>query len=319
MVKKKAASNKAVRQVERSTKAIRARSKALLKSAQLDVREYRKQLTQLKKQQIVSKRVDVRSHQPTRYMMGKLRKFKGVALGHELAVPIAKISPHRARQYTEKGIASQIEKFLIVPRTAARQKADVYKGHIRTTTELNRGQEEVIKFPSRLEDMHDVLAWLADNEQMINELKGPKGQLGFQLSGHNSRVGLANVRELIAYLMKYDGSDQRLRGNIFNGSSKKIVTEFVLIRFRPSRGSNVPQMEPYYGVKRYSKARQKDRKDQRRGEEHRREMERNKKARQRMAESLSQREARLEKQRKRDRAKANERREKRMAKRLLGD
>jgi hypothetical protein len=58
--------------------------------------------------------------------------------------------------------------------------------------------------------MHDVLNWLAENEQMINELKGPKGQLGFN-SGHNSRVGLANVKELIKYLHKYDGSDPRLR------------------------------------------------------------------------------------------------------------
>jgi hypothetical protein len=108
--------------------------------------------------------------------------------------------------------------------------------------------------------MHDVLNWLADNETMINELKGPQGQLGFQLSGHNSRVGLANVKELIKYLQRYDGSDARLRGNIFNGHSKQIVTEFVLIRFRPGRGESVqPHMEPYYGVKRYSRGRGKDR------------------------------------------------------------
>ena len=318
MVKKKDAASKAVRQAERSVRDIRNRSKQLLKRAQLDLREYRKELATLKKQGIVSKRVEVRSHQPTRYMLGKLKKFKGVALGHELAVPIAKVSPHRARQYTEKGIASQIEKFLVVPRTAARQKADVYKGHIRTTTELNRGQEEVIKFPSRLEDMHDVLNWLADNDQMINELKGPKGQLGFQLAGHNSRVGLANVRELISYLQKYDGSDPRLRGNIFNGSSKKLVTEFVLIRFRPGRGSNTPEMEPYYGVKRYSRGRGKDRKDERRGEEYKREKERERKARQRFAESKDQHETRLAKQRKRDRDRANDRREARMAKKLMG-
>jgi hypothetical protein len=59
-------------------------------------------------------------------------------LGHELAVPVSKVSAHRARQYTEKGIASRIEKFLVIPKTAVKQKADVYKGHIRTTTELTR-------------------------------------------------------------------------------------------------------------------------------------------------------------------------------------
>lgn len=318
MVKKKDAASKAVRQAQRSAATIRARSKELLKRAELDVRNYRKQLTVLKKQGIISERISTRSHNPTRYMLGKLKKFKGVALGHELAVPVSKVSPHRARQYTEKGIASQVEKFLIVPKTAAKQKADVYKGHIRTTAELRSGQEEVIKFPSRLEDMHDVLDWLADNEAMLNELKGSKGQLGFQLSGHNSRVGLANVRELIKYLQKYDGSDPRLRGNIFKGkSSKQVVTEFVLIKFRPSSRSVKPDMEPYYGVKRYS--RQKDRKDDRRGEDYKREKERKRKARQRMAESHEAHQKRIDKQRARDQAKANDRREARMFKKLMGD
>lgn len=319
MVKKKDAASKAVRQAEKSVKDIRKRTKELLKRAELDVRQYRHQLSVLKTQGIISNKVQPRSHQPTRYMLNKLKKFKGVALGHELAVPIAKVSPHRARQYTEKGIASQIEKFLVVPKTAAKQKADVYKGHIRTTTELRRGQEEVIKFPARLDDMHDVLSWLAQNENTVNDLKGPKGQLGFQLAGHNSRVGLANVRELISYLQKYDGSDPRLRGNIFGKSSRQLVTEFVLIRFRPAKGANTPQMEPYYGVKRYSPGRKKDRKDERRNSEYRRENERKRKARQRMAESAEAYEARLEKQKNYDRARANDRREKRMAKRLLGD
>jgi hypothetical protein len=316
LVKKKTASNKAVRQVERSIRDIRARSKALLKAAQLDVREYRKQLATLKKQEIVSRRVDVRSHQPTRYMLGKLKKFKGVALGHELAVPISKVSTHRARQYTDRGIANRIEKFLIVPKTAAKQKADVYKGHIRTTTQLERGEIAEVKYPATVHDMHDIVQWLADHEQTLNQLKGPRDQFGFQLSGHNSRQGLANIRELIAYLMKYDGSNPRERGDIFK--SKSAIQEFVIFRFRPERGSNRPNLEPYYGVKRYSKGRTKDRKDQRRGEEYRREKEREKKARQRMAEDKETYENRIAKQRQRDRANANTRREKRMAKRLLG-
>lgn len=320
MSKRKGAGSDAVRQVEKSVRALRAKQKQLLKRANLDVRQYRHQLSVLKKQGIVSKRIQPRSHQPTRYMLKKVKLFKGVASGHELAVPIEKMSPHRARQYTEKGIASRIGKFLVVPKTAAKQKADVYKGHIRTTTELRRGEEEVIKFPARLDDMHNVLNWLAENEQMINELKGPKGQLGFQLSGHNSRVGLANVKELIKYLQKYDGSDPRLRGNIFNNKGRRVVTEFVLIRFRPGKGETVqPHMEPYYGVKRYSRGRGKDRKDDRRNAEYKRKQERERKARQRLAEDKEAHENRLSKQRERDRARANERRERRMANKLMGN
>lgn len=320
MVKRKSDASEAVRQVEKSIREIRAQSKKLLQRANLDVKQYKHQLSVLKKQGIVSKRIQPRSHKPTRYMVRKLKQFKGVASGHELAVPLAKMSPHRARQYTEKGIASRIGKFLVVPKTAAKQKADIYKGHIRTTTELQRGDEEVIKYPARLEDMNDIVAWLAENEAMINELKGPRGQLGFQLSGHNSRRGLPNVQELIKYLMRYDGTEPRLRGNIFNGDSKQIVTEFVLIRFRPAKGETVqPHMEPYYGVKRYSRGRIKGRKEIRRNEEYKRKQERERKARQRMAEDKEAHEMRLARQRQRDQARANDRREKRMSKKLMGD
>jgi hypothetical protein len=316
LVKKKDAASKAVRQAEKSVRDIRARTKSLLKRAQLNVREYRKELSTLRKQGVVSRRIDARSHQPTRYMLRKIKKFKAVALGHELAIPTAKLSPHRARQYTEKGLAERIGKFLVFPKTAVKQKADIFKGHIRTTTELTRGQEEVIKFPARLDDMHDVLNWLDENEEMINDLKGPRGQLGFQLSGYNSREGLANVQALIKYLHQYNGSDPRYRGNIFNGDSHEIVKEFVIIRFRPTKGSVRPQMEPYYGTKRKSKY-ARDRKDQRRGEQYRREKERERKARQRLAEDQEAYENRIAKQRERDRRNANARREKRMAKRLL--
>lgn len=315
MVKKKDAASIAVRQAERSVRDIRKRSKLLLKNAQLDVRQYRKQLAELKRQEIVAKRINVRSHQPTRYMLSKLKTFKGVALGHELAVPVSKISPHRARQYTEKGIANRIGKFLVVPKTAAKQKADIYKGHIQVTTELQRGDFREIKYPANIHDMHNILEWLAEHEKDLNELKGPRDQFGFQLNGHNSRQGLANIRELIAYLMKYDGSNPKERGNLFKKGS---VDEFVIIRFRPAKGTNRPSMEPYYGEKRYS-PRKKDRKDERRGADYKREKERERKARQRMAEGTTEHERRLEKQRQRDRARANDRREARMAKRLMGD
>lgn len=320
MVKRKDAASIAVRQAQMSVKDIRARSRKLLRRAELNVKDYRKQLSTLKKQGVVSKRINAARHQPTRYMVSKLKKFKGVAVGHELAVPLKKMSIHRARQYTEKGIAQRIGNFLIVPKTAAKQRADVVKGRIQITTQLKRGQEVVLKFGTRLEDMHDVLKWLETNEQMVNEWKGPNGQLGFQIVGHNSRVGLANVKELIKYLQKYDGSDPRLRGNFFNGDSHVIVKEFIIIKFRPAKGGPTqPTMEPYFGVKRYSRGRGKDRKDKRHYDEHRRENARKRKASQRMSEDSAAHSDRIAKQRQYDRARANERREKRMASKLMGD
>jgi hypothetical protein len=128
LVKKKDAASIAVRQAEKSVRAIRARTKKLLRRAELDVKQYKHQLSVLKKQGIVSKRIQPRSHQPTRYMLKKLKIFKGVATGHELAVPIAKVSAHRARQYTEKGIASRIGKFLVIPKQQLNKKPMYSKG-----------------------------------------------------------------------------------------------------------------------------------------------------------------------------------------------
>jgi hypothetical protein len=319
MVKKKDAASKAVSQAELSVASIRKRTKKILKSAQLDIKQYRKQLATLKKQGVVSKRVNAARHKPTRYMVGKIKKFKGVALGHELAVPLNKLSTHRAREYVENAMAKRIGKFITVPKTSAKQKADIFKGHVRITTQLKYGEEEVILFGSRFEDMHDILNWLRENEQRVNDLKGPHGQLGFQISGFNSRVGLANVRELIAYLEQYDGTNPSYRGNLFNGDSHKIAQEFVIIRFRPNRrGPMHPTMEPYYGIKRRSKH-ANTRRAQSRYEHYKRENARKRKASQRLAEDKEAYENRLAKQRERDRRNANARREKRMAKKLLGD
>ena len=319
MVKKKSASSNAVRQAETSVRAIRARTKKLLKNAQLDIKQYRKQVSTLKKQGIVSKRIHAGKHQPTRYMLSKLKQFKPVALGHELAIPLLKLSPHRARQYTEKGIARQVGKFLTVPKTAAKQKADIYKGNIRRVTRMRQGEERIITFPTRLEDMHDVLVWLKQNEAMLNEQLGPNSQFGFQISGNNSIVGAGSIRELILYLQRYNGTDPRERGNIFNGDSHEIVKEFVLMEFVPAKGKVGPSLEPYYGVKRHSKHYGKRRKDIGKYEHIRLENARKRRASLRMAESIDESEARLAKQREYDRARANIRREQRMAKKLLGD
>jgi hypothetical protein len=322
LVKKKSAIDSALRQAKADVARINKQKQQLLKRANLDIRGYRKELSTLKKQGVVSARINAAQHNPTRYMVSKLKKFKGVASGRELAVPISKMSVHRAREYTEKGIAERVGKFLVVPKTAAKQKADIYKGNIRIRTGLANGEETVIKFPVSLHDLTDFIEWAEDHADILNIERGPSDQFGFQIFGHNAKRGFPNIQSLVNYLMRYDGSTDEYgtsRSNLQGTPLDRM--DFVLMRFRPTkgRGDQVhPQLEPYYGKKKYSSKGKRGQGNKKYVEDYRRERNAQRVNKFRMSETKAERERRLEKQREYDRQRANERREERMSKRLLG-
>jgi hypothetical protein len=314
MPRKNNAARNAVRQAKSDYSKARQRAQKLLQKANLDLREYRKQLKTLQKQQVISKRIITKLHKPTRYMVGKLKKFKGVAVGHELAVPAKSLTPHRQRLYTERGLGQIIDKFFVLPKTAERQRADIHKDHVRVTTSLEFGEETVVKFPTRLEDLNDFLSWADRNADTLNSLKGPRDQFGFQIFGHNAKRGFPNMQELIRYLNNYSHILDNHR------SARNAIQEFILIKFRPMRrGTMHPTLEPYYGSKKYSPKRKRDKKDIQRAAAYKRENERKRKARYRVEESKEEHAKRLERQREYDRSRSNHRREERMAKKLMGD
>ena len=58
-------------------------------TSKLSLREYRSRLARLKRAGLVSKRIDARSHKPTRYMLSQLDRFSGVLDGSEKAVRVS--------------------------------------------------------------------------------------------------------------------------------------------------------------------------------------------------------------------------------------
>lgn len=310
MAQRKDDASKAVSQARRQANEIKKKAQKLLRNAQLDVREYRKELSELKKQGIVSKVIDARTHKPTRYMLSKINRYKDVATGKALAVEAARIPSERRNKYLQKGTAKQVDKFLVVPKTAAKQKLDVVKGHLATYTKLAAGEERVIYLPFEAKNLNDVVRQLEDHESEINQLKEPKEQFGFQLFGHNAKRGFPDADELFRYLTLHYShllSDPRKAAQAFN--------HFVLIRFRNKKG--MPELEPQTGPKRYGR-----KKNERRDSWYDAELRKRatlRKQKQRAKENAEQREERLEKQRNYDRQRANVRREARMGKRLLGD
>lgn len=310
MPKRKNDAERALSQAKKNADSYRRKAKQLLKAAKLDVKEYKKELAQLKKQGIVSKRIDARSHKPTRYMLTKIRKFKDVATGHAMAIPVSKVPSERRSKYISKGTARQQGEFLIVPKTATNQRADVVKGHIATYTNLGMGEERVIFLPFEAKDLNDIVKQLEDHESEINQLKEPNEQFGFQLFGHNAKRGFVDADDLHKYLTQN-------YSHLLTSpkQAQEALQEFVLIRFRNRKG--IPDMEPYHGVKYYGK------KNERRDDTYYQGVLRKRaavrKANLRAKETPKQREERLEKQRSYDRSNANARREQRMHRRLFID
>lgn len=317
MARKKGVGSSNIRQVEKTISEIKKRAARLLRNAQLDVREFRKELSALKKAGIAYRRVDIRKQRPTRYAISKIKKFKGVAVGTEMAVPAKKLSVHRQRELVETGRAKIIDGFVIRPKTAAKQRMDVYKDHIRTITELPYGEEQIIYLRQDFFDFNEFLDWADANSDKLEQLKGKNDQFGFQIFGHNSAIGFPfmghkgdhKFHSLVAYLNTYTHILQNPR------SSRAAIQEFVLIRFKRGRKNMGPVMEPIHGKKLYSKKKKESRREKAIRQHYALEGQRNRANRYRLNQTKEEKEKRLAKQREYDKAHANERREKRMSKR----
>ncbi len=310
MARKKDDLAKAVSQVRSNIKRIERNNKALLRNAQLKVREYRKELAALKKQGIVSKSINARSHKPTRYMLSKIRKFKDVATGNAMAIRADKIRNDIREKYIEKGTAKKVGDYLIVPKTTSKQRIGVVKGHLATYTPLGFGEERIIFLPFAAKNLNDIVTQLSNHESEINRLKERNEQFGFQLFGHNAKRGFVDANDLYKYLTEN-------YSHLLTSPSKarQAFQEFVLIRFKHRKG--MPEIEPYRGTKYYGK--KNIRRDDPFYEKELRRRATERKKRLRKKETEAQKIKRLGNQRAYDRANANTRREKRMSKRLLGD
>lgn len=302
-----------VRQAEADVREIRKHSRELLSHANKTVREYRKELSTLKKAGLVAKRIHVKEHKPTRYMLGKIRKFHDVATGQAVAV---KATEEVRQKYREKGMFAERGDYLIIPKTDEKMRADIVKGHVATYRPLTYGQERIIYLPFQPSDLNRFADMLDDKESEINRLKERNEQFGFQLWGHNSRIGFADAAEMREYIL---GRYKHLLSS--PKWSREALREFVLLRFKHNKGA--PQSEPMTGSPKVVHKRYKDRrKDDPKyywENQKRRDKEAKKKADKRARETDEQRKARLEKQRQYDKDKSNYRRELRMAKKLLGE
>lgn len=220
-----------VKDAQAAVRDAKKKARALLKSANKNIREVRHDVAQLKKAGLVSKRVEVRSYQPTRYMMSKIRKNADILSGEMIAVP----APKKVREkYTKKGIFEQRGATLIIPRDYANQKTKINRGLVEISRELQFGEEVRLVLPFKAADMEGIAHKLKDDPS-LDGMKRPDELFGFRLFGHNmATIGFPDVNEFADYILTH-------YAHLFSGKAgREGVKHFEMFRFK-SRNS---QMNP---------------------------------------------------------------------------
>lgn len=283
---KNAGSNRpsqAVKDAQKETRHLDKVARDLLRNANKTIREVRKEVSQLKKVGLVSKRIDARSYVPTKYMLKKLRKNADILRGEVEAVAAPK---DIRRKYVEKGLFEQRGSVLIVPKDYHNQKAKIKRGLIEISRPLGYGEERRIILPFKATDM-EALAHKLRDDPTLDGMKEADELFGFRLFGHNmATIGFPDADELADYILtRYQ--------HLFSGKNgREAIKHFVLFRFK-SRDSQLS--EPPREGKVYHPRKRTAQTDWYAERKKAREKERKKKAREK--ETPEQRKNRLDKQR----------------------
>lgn len=222
---KKIASNAILSQsdINKQIKEAKAKAKALLAKANTDIRAVRRDVAALKRAGIVSKRIDVRSYQPSRYMLNKIKQNADILKGDAIAV---KAAPAVRKKYREAGTFETRGATIIVPKDRANQRAKISRGLIETITRLKNGEERKIILPFKGKDLKDIAERLATDES-LNGLKDPLELFGARIFGHNmsSGFGFPDADELANYILtNYN--------HLFSGKNAQAALQnFELVRF----------------------------------------------------------------------------------------
>lgn len=209
--------------INQQIKEAKAKAKALLAKANTDIRAVRKDVAALKKAGIVSKRIDVRSYQPSRYMLNKIKRNADIIKGEAIAV---KAAPDIRKKYRDAGTFETRGAAIIVPKDRANQTAKIKRGLVETKTRLKNGEERRVILPFKGKDLKDIAERLAD-DPTLDGLKDPLELFGARLFGHNVAAGRGypDADGLGNYILEN-------YNHLFSGkNAKPAVKNFELVRF----------------------------------------------------------------------------------------
>lgn len=174
----------------------------------------RAKLSALKKLGLVSKRIDLRTYKPTKYMRGKIRKVEGVLTGKQQVV---KLTPEQGRVLREqyKGLKNiQFVNGRVVVNTPKNETADIKDNMLRRVRKLG-GKDgayiESIRIPVDARNPNEILRWIEGGG--AERAKFNRDYFGFRYYGNASLRSFPDTRSLLDYLQQYkqfeDGASLR--------------------------------------------------------------------------------------------------------------
>lgn len=220
-----------VKAINKDVAVLRKQAREMLRKSGKNLREFRKEVSALKKAGVVSARVTASKQEPTRYMRSKVKRFADVLRGDVVAVR----APRDVRlKYKSKGVFEERGSFLIVPRESANQTTRISRGLIEVVHQLKMGEKTRVILPFHATDMEGVAHRLKE-DPTLDGLKRPNELFGFRLFGHNmDTIGFPDADSLANYILER-------YGHLFSGKAgREGVKHFELFRFR-SRRSQLPE------------------------------------------------------------------------------
>lgn len=211
-----------------------------LQAARNELKQFRHDVSILKRKGLLDKSLDARSIRPSKYLKSQVKRFKSVLSGG--ASPV-KVSKQTQANLKKRGIDVKNGR-AVIPHLPG-EKVRSTRGTYKVVTTMKGGRI------SRLDlalDVDDINQWLDDLSE--NRFKIPRGdQLAFQFRGYNSLRGFVDLpsktaqEQMAEVLMGYSLVKDAMAGKFYDGEDDADVIDGIVI-FKTERLGDRPTPRP---------------------------------------------------------------------------
>lgn len=200
---------------------------------QVNKRELRSKLSQLKKLGAISPKFNAATVKLTKYRQRQVSAFSTVLKGEADFVRLPKLD---REAYTRTTAARKFGSVLIVPKEHPQQRTDVIqrgsKNLLRIRTPLGRGEISQIILPYDVGNLIELATAIQNDTELPEELfyNHPLDQYAFALYGHTVKIGFPTKRELTDYILVH------YKHLFSGGSGEQAVQHFVLVNYGGGAG-----------------------------------------------------------------------------------
>jgi hypothetical protein len=211
-----------------------------LQAARNELKQFRHDVSILKRKGLLDKTIDARSIKPSKYLKSQIKRFASVLRGE--ASPV-KVSRTTLANLKKRGIDVKSGRAIIPHQPGEKVRAT--RGTYKVVTPVKGGRIQRLDLAL---DVDDINQWLDDLSN--NRYKIPKGdQLAFQFRGYNSLRGYTDLpsktaqEQMAETLMGYSLVKDAMMGKFYDGEDDSDVIEGIVI-FKTERLGERPAPNP---------------------------------------------------------------------------